>query len=165
MNSEAHRLAELRLLVGYLGEQAPAWWESHFFDATAPAFLTPVFGRSANQARYHGVSEAAGRVHDAHIGVGRTLHLFHMPERYEQAAASVIADRTQVEEFFAHTESAEAAKSRLEAIAEPAPAEPGPMVIGDLQGDVQGVLARMAGLYLDAFRKEIKTYPYVREVE
>ena len=116
MIKDAATLAELRVLVGYLGEQSSAWWNSHFFGPSALAFLTPVFGRSARQAQYQGVLEAARRVHDEHIGIGRTLHLFHMPEHYEQGAASLVADRERVEACFVHTESPESAQARLEAL-------------------------------------------------
>ena len=165
MIKDAATLAELRVLVGFLGEQFPAWWGSHFFGQTAMAFLTPVFGRSAHQAQYQGVLEAARRVHDERIGVGRTLHLFHMPEHYEQGAASLIADREQGERLLAHTDSPEGALARLEALASSQQAKEGPMVVGDLGEDLGAALATMAGLYLDAFKRSIQTYPYLREAQ
>ncbi len=165
MIKHAATLAELRVLVGYLGEQSPAWWGSHFFGQTAMAFLTPVFGRSVHQAQYQGVLEAARRVHDERIGVGRTLHLFHMPEHYEQGAASLIADREQGERLLAHTESTESALARLEALASSQQAKEGPMVVGELGEDLGAALATMAGLYLDAFKQSIQTYPYLREAQ
>ena len=165
MIKDAATLAELRGLVGYLGEQSPAWWGSHFFGQTAMAFLTPVFGRSAHQAKYHGVLEAARRVHDERIGVGRTLHHFHMPEHYEQGAASLIADREEGERLFAHTDSPDNALTRLEALASPQKAEEGPVLVGDLGGDLGAALATIAGLYLDALRRGIQTYPYLREAQ
>lgn len=165
MIKDAATLAELRVLVGYLGEQSPTWWDSHFFGQTAMAFLTPVFGRSAHQAQYQGVLEAARRVHDEHIGVGRTLHLFHMPEHYEQGAASLIANRERGEQLLVHTDSFESALARLETLASPQQAEEGPVVVGDLCEDLGGALAAMAGLYLDAFQRGIQTYPYLREAQ
>ncbi|WP_373190547.1 BrxE family protein [Halomonas sp.] len=165
MIKDAATLAELRVLVGYLGEQSPAWWGSHFFGQTAMAFLTPVFGRSVHQAQYQGVLEAARRVHDERIGVGRTLHLFHMPEHYEQGAASLVADREQGEQLLANTDSPDSALARLETLASPQQAQEGPMVVGDLGEDLGAALASMAGLYLDAFRRGIQTYPYLREVQ
>ncbi|NAW35027.1 BrxE family protein [Halomonas alimentaria] len=165
MIKDAAKLAELRVLVGYLGEQSPAWWGSHFFGQTAMAFLTPVFGRSAHQAQYQGVLEAARRVHDERIGVGRTLHLFHMPEHYEQGAASLIADREEGERLLAHTASPDNALARLQTLASPQQAEEGPVVVGDLGEDLGTALAVMAGLYLDAFRRGIQTYPYLREAQ
>jgi hypothetical protein len=88
---EAHALrlreiARLRMIVGYLEEKGRHnWWPSEFFSATAPAFLNPVFGKTATLAQYHGVREAARRVHDEHIGVGREFHLFCLPEAIEKA--------------------------------------------------------------------------------
>lgn len=163
MVKEAAALAELRVLVGYLGEQSPAWWGSHFFGPSAMAFLAPVFGRSAHQAQYQGVLEAARRVHNERIGVGCTLHLFHMPEHYEQGAASLMADHEQGERLLAYTDSPEKALARLEALASPEQAQEGPMALGDLSEDLGAALAIKAGLYLDAFRRGIQTYPYLRE--
>lgn len=165
MTQDAHTLAELRVLVGFLGEQEPAWWASHFFGDTALAFLTPVFGRSVHQAQYQGVTEAAGLVHDEHIGIGRTCHLFHLPERYEQSAASLIADRELATSLFAHTATPEQALARIEQLATPQSAGEGPVVVGDVNGDLTDHLATIAGLYLDAFWKGFKTFPYLREVE
>jgi len=164
MIKNAATLAELRVLVGYLGEQAPAWWGSHFFGPSAMAFLAPVFGRSVHQAQYQGVLEAARRVHDERIGVGRTLHLFHMPEQYEQGAASLLADREQGEALLARANSPENALARLQALASSQQAQEGPMALGDLSEDLGAALAAMAGLYLDAFQRGIQTYPYLREV-
>ena len=134
MIQNAAKLAEVRAIVGYLGEQSPGWWGSHFFGETAMAFLNPVFGRSVRKAQYQGVLEAARRVHDERIGVGRTLHLFHMPENYEQSAASLIADREQGQRLLAHTDSPDSALARLETLASPQQAEEGPIVVGERGG-------------------------------
>ena len=98
-NSETHALrlreiTRLRMIVGYLGEKGQHnWWSSEFFSPTAPAFLNPVFGKTATLAQYHGVKEAARRVHDTHIGVGRVFHLFRLPESMEQAIFEVLTGR------------------------------------------------------------------------
>lgn len=165
MTKDVLTLAELRVLVGYLGEQSPAWWGTHFFGQTATAFLAPVFGRSVHQAQYHGVLEAARRAHDEHIGVGRILHLFHMPEHYEQSAANLIADRQQAKRLMAHATSSDSALARLDALASPQQAQEGPTAVGDLGEDFSALLATVAGLYLDAFRRSIQTYPYIRETQ
>lgn len=164
MKTEGYTLAELRVLVGCLGEQSPAWWSSKFFEQTAQAFLEPVFGRSVRQAQYQGVTEAAGLVHDEHIGVGRICHLFHMPERLEQAAADVIADPDSAGVIFKNTQEPELARTRLGEMASAKTAAAGPIVVGDVGQDVSDALAAMAGLYLDAFRQGIRTFPYLREV-
>ncbi|MCP1675694.1 hypothetical protein J2T57_002844 [Natronocella acetinitrilica] len=163
MIKDATTLIELRVLVGYLGEQEPAWWASNFFAPTAEAFLSPVFGRSAKQAQYHGVLEAARRVHDERIGVGRTLHLFHLPEGFEQSAASLVADREKGAAHFEHTGSVEHVQARLEVLASPQKAQEGPLLVGDFGGNLEEHLPTVAGLYLDAFRKGIQTFPYLRE--
>src|SRR5437773_108710 len=96
---------ELRLLVGYLGEKLQYnWWASSFYDPFAMDFLSPVFGRTARLAQYNGVREAARRVHDANVGIGRVFHLFRLPEETEhdlhrhaetldEAILSVVSDR------------------------------------------------------------------------
>ena len=74
----------LRLLVGYLGERAQgAWWPTAFYEPSGRLFLEPVFGKTARLAQYHGVLEAARRLHDDHLSVGR-YHLFRLPEEVEQ---------------------------------------------------------------------------------
>jgi hypothetical protein len=165
MNNDAHTLAELRVLVGYLGEQAPSWWTSQFFSASAAAFLRPVFGRSMALAQYQGVTAAASRVHDEHIGVGRTFHLFRLPELYEQSAAEAFADPAIAEGLQAHIANREEALSRLAVLAQPMTASEGPIVLGDLEKSLADSLPSLAGIYLDAFRKGIRTFPYLREAQ
>jgi hypothetical protein len=82
--TEYESLAALRLVVGLLGEQKePKWWPSNFFGAGSTAFLAPMFARTLLLAQYHGVLQAAARIHDEHIGVGRVYHLFRLPEDIE----------------------------------------------------------------------------------
>ena len=79
-------IVRLRVIVGYLGEKAQFdWWQSGFFTPSSAAFLNPVFARTSALAQYHGVKEAARRLHDEHIGVGRMFHLFRLPETLEQS--------------------------------------------------------------------------------
>ena len=74
-----HKIAGLRLAVGFLGEQEQAaWWPSVFLGRHAHAFLNPIFGSKTRIAQYHGITEAACRVHDESIGVGRVFHLFRL---------------------------------------------------------------------------------------
>jgi hypothetical protein len=68
------RTIQLRIAVGYLGEQA-AWWSSTFLGPHAITFLGPVFGNKTTVAQYQGVVEAACCAHDEKIGVGRVYHL------------------------------------------------------------------------------------------
>ena len=163
VNRDARTVAELRILVGYLGEQAPTWWTSQFFSSSAAAFLRPVFGRSMPLAQYQGVTAAASRVHDEHIGVGRTFHLFRLPELYEQSAAEAFADPSIAEDLQAHVADREQALARLAELARPMTASEGPIVLGDLGESIADALPSLAGAYLDAFHKGIRTFPYLRE--
>jgi hypothetical protein len=78
-------ISRLRVLVGYLGERHQSnRWSSTFLGRTSEAFLAPIFGNTVANARVVGVTEAARRVHDDAMGVGRTFHLFRLPETLEQ---------------------------------------------------------------------------------
>lgn len=156
--------AETRVLVGYLTEQHAAWFSSQFFGPRAAAFLTPVFARTGFQAQCNGVTVAAARVHDDAIGVGRTHHLFRLPEVLEQGVASALSDAVFAEQLRSQITSTEVALGRLESIASPGVAEEGAQVLtGDFQEGAEELLQSLSGVYLDAFRKGIKTFPFVRD--
>jgi hypothetical protein len=156
--------AEIRLIVGYLTEQHAGWVNSQFFGARAAAFLSPVFARTTFQAQCNGVTAANARLHDEIIGVGRTYHLFRLPEVLEQGVAAVLGDPTFVARVRPHLESAAQALSQLNAIATPGSAMEGAFnVAGNLAEGADAALRTMAGLYADAFTKAFKTYPFVRE--
>lgn len=99
--NELLTLTRLRLLVGYLGEQGEyKFWSSSFFSTSSSAFLTPVVGKTTFLAQYYGVKEAANRVHDNHIGVGRGVyHLFRLPEALEQAIHNLLYETEIVEQL------------------------------------------------------------------
>lgn len=164
MTHEAKTAAELRVLVGYLGEQAPAWWSSQFFGTTATAFLTPVFSRSMFQAQCQGVTAAAARLHDEFIGHGRTLHLFRLPEVFEQSIAAALADPQFEAAAREVLRSKEQALVRLSALSSTVTAAEGPVVVGDWSDSLDEALKTIAGLYYDAFSKGIETFPYLREI-
>lgn len=163
MTQVARTIAELRILVGYLGELAPSWWPSQFFSPAAAAFLAPVFTRTLLQAQCQGVTAAAARLHDEHIGVGRILHLFRMPQGIEQAIATVLAASGFAEEVRPHFADRESALTRLKALASDEIALEGPVALGALSEDPNQQLKTIAGLYYDAFNKGSKSFPYFRE--
>lgn len=166
MIKDAKTIAELRVLVGYLGEQQPAWWPSQFFSTTAAAFLGPVFTRSMALAQYQGVTAAAARKHEEHIGEGRTFHLFRLPEIFEQSAASVLADKTFEGSLRSSIASREQALARLEELSgQVACASEGPVVVGDMGAELGDTLKYCAALYRDAFSKGIQCFPYLREAQ
>jgi hypothetical protein len=167
MNAIATTIAELRVLIGYLGEKGQAnWWGSEFFSTTAAAFLAPIFNRSLFLAQYQGATAAAAKVHDEAIGVGRIYHLFRLPIGLEQASADALNDTAFVQTMQAKMANRELAFSRLVELAEkPESASAGPVSLGQMGQDLRAELQRAAGFYCSAFTAGIETFPYVREVE
>lgn len=167
MSAIATTIAELRVLIGYLGEKDQAnWWGSEFFSATATAFLAPIFNRSLFLAQYQGVTAAAEKAHDEAIGVGRIYHLFRLPIGLEQASADALNDAAFVQAVKARLTNRELALARLAELAEkPESASLGPVSLGQMSQDLRDELQRAAGFYCAAFTSGIQTFPYVREVE
>lgn len=158
------RIVLLRLAVGLLGERDNGgWWLSGFMSSTSAAFLNPVFSTHVLQARYHGVLEAARRVHDDRIGVGRALHLFRLPETVEQRVHDVVQSAGR--ELAASASSPDTARATLARLAgAPVEAKEGPTLVAavDLQ-DAMGWITRAASLYSSAFETGIQCFPYVRD--
>jgi hypothetical protein len=159
----AEQLLALRLAVGLLGEQGQsAWWSSNFLGRHAQAFLDPIFGSKTRMAQYHGVTEAACRVHDERIGVGRVFHLYRLPDAIEQRISDAFREGTLPEDVTRCLESTEAAESMLAALAKGlAAVKPGPVRLGgaDVINSPDGV-ALLAATYRAAFQTGIKCYPY-----
>jgi hypothetical protein len=157
------QIVGLRVAVGFLGEQVQAaLWPSMFLGRHAHAFLNPIFGSKTRMAQYHGVTEAACRVHDERIGVGRVFHLFRLPEAIEQLTFSAFQEGSVPEEVMRSFDSTEAAKGILAALAKGlAEVKPGPARLGDADmiTSLEG-LALMAATYRAAFDTGIKCYPY-----
>ena len=167
MDTSAVTIAEIRILVSYLGEKGQAnWWGSAFFSSTATAFLAPIFNRSLFLAQYQGTTAAAAKVHDEAIGVGRIYHLFRLPIGREQASAEALHDAAFVQAVQARLANRELALARLAELAEKAEsASPGPVSLGQMSEDLKAELKRAAGFYCAAFTSGIQTFPYVRERE
>lgn len=166
MTRIAKLIAELRVLVGYLGEKHQAgWWTSEFLSPTAAAFLGPIFNRSLFQAQYQGATAAAAKAHDETIGVGRIFHLFRLPIGHEQMTADTFRDEAFVQGLQAHLQGRDHALVRLaELMGKPEAASAGPMAVGDMADDLTPLLQRSAALYHSAFSSNTKTFPFVREV-
>jgi len=167
MNTIATTIAELRVLIGYLGEKGQAnWWTSEFFSATAAAFLAPIFNRSLFLAQYRGATAAAAKVHDEAIGVGRIYHLFRLPIGLEQASADALSEAAFVQTVKSLLVNRELALARLAELAvKQESASSGPVSVGQMSEDLRAELQRAAGFYCSAFTAGIQTFPYVREVE
>lgn len=169
---------DLRLLVGYLGEKAQfGWWPTAFYGLPGRSFLEPVFSKTARLAQYHGVLEAARRLHDDHLNVG-SYHLFRLPEEVEQNLHTLMdcqlreAAATPVPQNLAAALAAlqslalaEIPASMAATPAEGSPAhscDPGPIAVGRIQNLHQpATLRSIAAAYEAAFAQHTKTYPYL----
>jgi hypothetical protein len=156
-------LLEMRLLVGFLGERAQfAWWPTAFFESSSRLFLEPVFSKTSRLAQYHGVLEAARRLHDEHLNVG-CYHLFRMPEEVEQDIHSLMQTSANKDLARQVPQGKEAAlESLLRLAGASGSASAGPTAIGNIK-DIDSVdaLKAIAGTYLSAFTQDTKTFPYL----
>ena len=152
----------MRLLVGYLGEKDQSnWWPTTFICSFSNLFLSPVFPRTTLLSQYHGILEAARRLHDERIGVGSVFHLFRLPEVYEQELHGILSDDgpSLSMESFAIRDYALAA---LQKIADgDTSASEGPVKLGGAQDIMTPDGIRdIARSYTAAFAQGVKCYPY-----
>lgn len=156
-------LLQMRMLVGFLGERTQcAWWPTAFYEASSKLFLEPVFSKSSRLAQYHGVLEAARRLHDEHLSVG-SYHLFRLPEEIEQDL-HVIVQSSEGEYLASQVPpSKEAALDALMKLAATGSASSvGPTAVGSIKDiDSADTLKAIAAAYLSAFTRDAKTYPYL----
>lgn len=154
----------LRLLVGYLGETAQfGWWQTTFLQSTSPQFLNPVFARTSKLAQYHGLREAARRLHDERIGLGRVFHLFRLPEEIERDLHKRMEEQIGVESLFGALANKEAALSALAILADgERVAAEGPINVGKTKDlPTNKALKEMARCYSAAFKQGVRSYPYL----
>lgn len=156
-------LLQMRLLVGFLGERAQfAWWPTAFYEASSRLFLEPVFSKTFRLAQYHGVLEAARRLHDEHLSVG-SYHLFRLPEEVEHDLHAIVQSSVGEELASLETQTKEAALDMLKRLAAMgATSSVGPTAVGSIKDlDSSDALKAIAGAYLSAFSLNAKTYPYL----
>ncbi|MFN3628788.1 MAG: BrxE family protein [Casimicrobiaceae bacterium] len=151
------------MLVGFLGERAQfSWWPTAFHEASSRLFLEPVFSKTTRLAQYHGVLEAARRLHDEHLKAG-SHHLFRLPEEIEQDLHAIMQSRVGEELASQIPQSKEDALKALKSLAVESPtAGIGPIAVGRIE-DIASpdTLKVIAGAYLSAFMQNVKTYPYL----
>ena len=152
----------LRLLVGYLGEKSQFnWWPTTFIGPSSNLFLSPIFPRTTLLSQYHGILEAARRVHDERIGVGSVFHLFRLPEVREQELHGMLSDGSlsQSMESFG---SRDAALKALQKIADgDTSASEGPVKLGSAQDIITpNGIRDISCSYTAAFTQGVKCYPY-----
>jgi hypothetical protein len=124
--------------------------------------LEPVFSKTSRLAQYHGVVEAARRLHDDHLSVG-SFHLFRLPEEVEQDLHKVI-QHPEVDDFvLQQMRSEDEAVSTLKDLAGGVTVSTvGPIAIGSIRDlDSASILRTMAAAYLSAFNQKARTYPYL----
>jgi hypothetical protein len=156
-------ILELRTLVGLLGErQHYGWWQTNFFDNAASGFLQPVFSKTSHLAQYHGVLEAARRLHDEHLSVG-TYHLFRLPEEVEQDLHAIVHGSSGEEIARQAPQSKETALAALKPLAASSGTyNMGPTAIGSVKDlNSPNILRAIAAAYQSAFAQNINTFPYL----
>ena len=156
-------LLQMRSLIGFLGERAQfCWWPTAFYEASSRLFLEPVLAKTSRLAQYHGVLEAARRLHDEHLSVG-SYHLFRLPEELEQDLHAIMQSSVGEELASQAPQSKQAALDALERLAAAGGAlSVGPTSVGSIK-DVGSshTLKAIAASYLFAFTHNAKTYPYL----
>jgi hypothetical protein len=162
MTSDLSTLLELRRVVGFLGERAQfCWWPTAFYEVSSHQFLEPVFAKTTRLAQYHGVVEAARRLHDEHLSAG-SFHLFRLPEEIEQDLHNLLQS-TARDELSQLPRGKDAA---LEVLKQLSPSSSrvseGPIAVGSVK-DINSpqVLGAIASAYVWAFSRNAKTYPYL----
>jgi hypothetical protein len=113
-------------------------------------------------AQYHGVKEAASRVHDEHIGVGKVYHLFRLPENVEQTLFSHLRDQAFMDAVRAQLEDQEQTLESLSTLATShAACQEGPVLVGAIDEILGGkTLGLLAHHYRSAFVGNTQVYPY-----
>ena len=156
-------LLQMRMLVGFLGERAQcAWWPTAFYESSSKLFLEPVFSKTSRLAQYHGVLEAARRLHDEHLSVG-SYHLFRLPEEVEQDLHAIVQSSAGEDLANPAPKGKEAALDELKRLAATSSSSSvGPTAVGSIKDlDSTDTLKAIAAAYLSAFNQNAKTYPYL----
>jgi hypothetical protein len=155
-------LVHLRLIVGYLGEkQQFNWWPSDFLNATTKKIFEFTFPRTASLAQYEAVSAASAKVHDGSIGIGKSFHLFRLPEFIEKSLLKEIqsADSAELEGLIVSKDVALRGLTDLAASA--SLSGEGPINIGQVtDSSWEKSISKLAAAYLQAFNSNSKAYPY-----
>ncbi len=156
-------ILKTRLLVGYLGERSQhAWWPTAFHEVSSGLFLEPVFTRTSLLAQYHGVVDAARRLHDEHLSAG-SYHLFRLPEEVEQDLHNLVQLSEAGEFAVQHLSSKGSALNCLKDMAGQASTKiSGPIEIAQISEPIApNVVKAIAAAYLSAFINDTHVFPYL----
>ena len=154
---------QMRSLVGLLGERPQfAWWATSFFGDYSLRSLEFVTPKTALLAQYHGVVEAARKLHDEHLNVG-SYHLFRLPEEVEQDLHAMMQSSVGTDLAKQVPMDKDVALAALKTLAGAIPsAAVGPIAVGNIdQLSAVDTLKSIAGAYASAFSQHAKTYPYL----
>lgn len=157
-----NKLAQLRYVVGFLGEKSQFnWWPSTFLSASTKKMFEFTFPRTANLAQYEAVSAAAARVHDESIGVGKSFHLFRLPEFIEKTLVNELKSEIN-DEYDSLITSKENALEMLRELSSSASLTgEGPINVGQVKSNQwQQSISSIASAYLQAFNENKKAFPY-----
>jgi hypothetical protein len=146
-----------------LGERAQfAWWPTAFYEASSRTFLEPVFARTWRLAQYHGVLEAARRLHDEHLSVG-SYHLFRLPEEIEQDLHAIAQGGQGDSLAMQMPETKEAALHALQGLAAATvQSAVGPTAVGSIAAlSAPATLRAIAAAYRTAFHHNTRIFPYL----
>ena len=156
-------ILKTRLLVAYLGERSQyGWWPTSFYEASGRLFLEPVFSKTSRLAQYHGVLEAARRLHDEHLSVG-SYHLFRLPEEYEQDLHSMISSSETAEALTQYLRTKEDAMSALRLLsANRRTSATGPQAVGLISElESAATVEAVAAAYVHSFQNNLRASPYL----
>lgn len=155
---------KLRIIIGALGEfQSSPWWATAYINPTSEMFLKPVFTKTHHFAQYQGVKEAARRVHDELIGVGKVYHLFRLPEEIEYELQNLALSQPKfLKETFENLTDLQKATAELLQLAENQKNKAeGPIRLGSIKDlSKSTAIATLAQHYLGAFSGNRRVYPY-----
>ncbi|GGP66800.1 BrxE family protein [Shewanella saliphila] len=156
------KLISLRYLVGFLGEKSQfSWWASNFLNPSTKKMLEFTFPRTAYIAQYEAVSAAAAKIHDESIGVGKSFHLFRLPEFIEKTLVEQLK-RDKSDKYESLIISKEDAIERLSELSSSASLiGEGPINVGQVKSNQwEQSIPRIASAYLQAFNDHKKAFPY-----
>lgn len=163
---EISPLAQLRIIVAYLGESSPKpWWPTEFLTEAGLDFFRGVFPKTAVSAAVNGAVRGAQEVHDERIGRIGVRHLFRFDGGLERDLHREIlhAPPEGVVALVSDREAALAALKKL--VVQTVSAAPGPVQIGRFgQETAPDAVTDLAAHYYDAFTNHRLVYPYFAEV-
>jgi len=164
-------IARTRVVIGYLGESNQFnWWGSSFYTPSSIAYLSPIYPRTVFLAQYNGVCEASRKIHDEHIGVGRSYHLYRLPDTIERQVFKCIQQKQIESTLRMMVQDTKSAMNALNDLLEEtdnfekADHNEGPINVGYYSyKSLENDLLKMIAYYLDALKNDYKCYPYLRE--